>query len=168
MVIISPCVNAARGMVRFRKRLIKMRKKILRTTFQKREIVVGCPECQTHSTSMTQKTLGGIRSIPISMARHVTPDARCWSCSFGFCTVYFRFLFSSRLSAVRNRQVSGYLNMFLIEIAHLYTRVVPKAERLRSYRRECRQPFVRNALAVRCVSVPTKYARIQMPRLRYL
>ena len=62
---------------------------MLRTTFQNREMVVGCPECQTHSTSMTQKTLGGIKKMEMSIARHVTPDARRWSCWSRFSTVYF-------------------------------------------------------------------------------
>ena len=55
-------------------RLIRIRKNRLRTTFQKREMVVGCPLCQMHSVSITQKTFGGISNKAIKIDRHVTTD----------------------------------------------------------------------------------------------
>lgn len=135
MVINSPCVSADRGATRFRKRFIKIRKKMLRTTFQNSEIVVGCPECQTHSTSITQKTLGGIKKIAISIARHVTPIPRCWSCLSKFCSIFTFF------TAV-GYQPSAIGGLLVIEYASyrnstfLYS-VVPKAERLQCNRPEC-------------------------------
>ena len=90
---------------------------MLRTTFQNREMVVGCPECQTHSTSITQKTLGGIKKIAISIARHVTPIPRCWSCLSKFCSI---FTFFTAVGYQPSAIVDFWsLNMLLTEIAHL-------------------------------------------------